>query len=50
MDSFKKRFLFRCAFLHEKFFCRNIALDKKLSMGLVHEAIWSGSTPELEAS
>ena len=48
--QFKKEgFYLDAPFLHEKFFYMNIALDKKrnLSMGLVHEAIWSGSTPEL---
>jgi hypothetical protein len=41
-------FYLKSPFLHEKFIYLNIQRDKyKIGLGLVHEAIWSGSTRDL---
>ena len=48
--QFKKDdFYLEAPFLHEKFLYMNIDLkqNKKLSIGIVHEAIWAGETQEL---
>ena len=41
-------FYIKAPFLHEKFLYLNIHKNqRKMGIGIVHEAIWSGSTPEL---
>ena len=46
----KDNFYLKAPYLHEKFIYLNIKSNeknKKFSLGLVHEAIWGGATPEL---